>query len=106
MCGSLASCGARNAVSPSGGGPTRHARKFGQSREARPRYVPAFLFATVRSGLGEPEKALTFLEKEYDARGWSMLIIKYAPQFDDPHAHPRFQALIRRMTFPDSSDSS
>jgi TolB-like protein/tetratricopeptide (TPR) repeat protein len=73
---------------------------------AKQRYVPAFLFATVHSGLGEPEKALTFLEKEYDARGWYMLLIKYAPQFDNLRDHPRFQAVIRRMKFPDSGAGS
>lgn len=70
------------------------------------RYVPAFLFATVHSGLGEQEKALTFIEKEYDARGWYMLLVKHAPQFDKLRAHPRFHAVIRRMKFPDSSASS
>ena len=70
---------------------------------AKQRYVPAFLFATVHSGLGEREKALTFFEKEYDARGWYMLLIKYAAQFDNLRDHPRFQALIRRMKFPDSA---
>lgn len=69
-------------------------------RLARRRYVPAFLFANVYHGLGDHEKALGFMEQEYDARGWYMLLLKQAPRFDSLRSHPRFQALIRRMSFP------
>ena len=69
-------------------------------RLAKRRYVPAILFATVYVGLGEQEKAVRFMEKEYDARGWYLLLIKHGPQFDPLRSHPRFQALVRRMNFP------
>ncbi len=69
-------------------------------RLARRRYVPAFLLATVYLGLGEQDKALRFMEKEYDARGWYLLLIGQAPQFDTLRSQPRFQALVRRMNFP------
>ncbi len=69
-------------------------------RLGKARYVPAFLFATVHLGLGEHEEALRFMEEEYDARGWYLLLIKHGPQFDPLREHPRFQALMRRMNFP------
>lgn len=69
-------------------------------RLAKRRYVPAFLFATVYLGLGEQHKAVRFMEKEYDARGWYLLLIRHGPQFDPLRSHPRFQALVHRMNFP------
>ena len=69
-------------------------------RLARRRYVPAFLFANVYLGLGDQEKALRFIEQEYDARGWYLLLIRQAPQFDPLRSHPRFKALLSRMNFP------
>jgi TolB-like protein/Tfp pilus assembly protein PilF len=69
-------------------------------RLARRRYVPAFLFGGVYLGLGEHDKALQFMEQEYDARGWYLLLIKQGPQFDPLRSQARFQALMRRLNFP------
>lgn len=69
-------------------------------RLARRRYVPAFLFANVYLGLGDQEQALRFMEQEYEARGWYLLLIRHAPQFDPLRSHPRFKALVSRMNFP------
>jgi adenylate cyclase len=51
-------------------------------------------------GLGEHDKALQWMEKEYDARGWYLLLLAQAPRFDALRSHPRFQALLSRMNFP------
>jgi TolB-like protein/tetratricopeptide (TPR) repeat protein len=69
-------------------------------RLARRRYVPAFLFANVHVGLGDHERALRFFEKEYEAKGWYMLLLKCSPVYDPLRSHPRFRALVRRMKFP------
>ncbi len=69
-------------------------------REARARYVPAFLFSGVYLGLGQQEKAIRCMEREYESRGWYLLLIGQAHQFDPLRSHPRFQALLRRMNFP------
>ena len=69
-------------------------------RLARRRYVPAFLFANVYIGLGEHQKAIRLIEKEYDAKGWYMLLLKHSPLYDAVREHPRFQALMSRMKFP------
>jgi hypothetical protein len=67
---------------------------------AKSRYVPAFLFANVHLGLGELDTALGFMEQEYEARGWYLLLIGQSPLYDPLRSHPRFDALMRRMNFP------
>jgi tetratricopeptide (TPR) repeat protein len=67
---------------------------------AAERYVPPFLFANVHMGLGEHDEAIRFMEQEYTARGWYMLLLKHGPQFDPLRTHPRFQALVRAVNFP------
>jgi TolB-like protein/tetratricopeptide (TPR) repeat protein len=69
-------------------------------RLAERRYVPAFLFANPYLALGDHDEALRFMEKEYDARGWYLLLIRQSPLYDPLRSHPRFQALMRRMNFP------
>jgi TolB-like protein/tetratricopeptide (TPR) repeat protein len=68
---------------------------------AERRYVPPFVFAMVYLGLGEHTLSLEAMEEEYDARGWYLLMLNRGPQFDVLRPHPRFQALLRRMNFPD-----
>jgi TolB-like protein/Tfp pilus assembly protein PilF len=65
------------------------------------RYVPAFLLANVHLGLDDHDTAIQCMEREYAVRGWYLLLIKQAPLFDPLRSHPRFQALVRRMRFPD-----
>jgi TolB-like protein/Flp pilus assembly protein TadD len=69
-------------------------------RLARRRYVPAFLFTNIYMALGDHERAVAAIEQEYAARGWYLLLIKQAPQFDPLRANPAFQSLIQRMKFP------
>lgn len=67
---------------------------------ARCRYVPRFLFANICVGLGEHDRAVDYIEQEYQARGWYLLLIGHSPQFDPLRSNPRFQALVGRMKFP------
>jgi hypothetical protein len=48
----------------------------------------------------EHDQAIAAIEKEYDVRGWYLLLIKQTPHFDVLRSHPRFQALLQRMGFP------
>ena len=64
------------------------------------RYVPMFLFANVHVGLGDDDAAIRCIEREYHARGWYLVLLKQAPQFDPLRGHPGFRALLRRMKFP------
>jgi tetratricopeptide (TPR) repeat protein len=69
-------------------------------RLAKRRYVPSFLFANIHMGLGDYESAVREVEKEYDTRGWYMLLLKQSPIHEPIRSHPRVQALMRRMNFP------
>ena len=60
-------------------------------------YVSPVAFATVHLGLGEADLALDWAERAYDdRRGW-LAYLKVNPIFDPVRAHPRFEALVRRM---------
>jgi serine/threonine-protein kinase len=50
--------------------------------------------------LGEKDKAFEWLEKAYEERNGSMLQLRSDPDVDSLRDDPRFQALLRRMNFP------
>lgn len=76
-------------------------KRLGELQDlATTRYVPPFLFSGVYLGLGEYDEAVRFMEEEFDARGWYLLLLKHAHQFDPLRTLPRFQALVERMNFP------
>jgi len=62
------------------------------------RYVNPIDFVFVYEGLGENDKALEYLEKAYAPR--EIAGIRSDPLSDPIRADPRFQALLRRMAFP------
>jgi TolB-like protein/Tfp pilus assembly protein PilF len=64
------------------------------------RYVPALPFGMVHLGLGEMDTAIRYLESEYENRGWSVLLLNQAPQFDPLRGIPRFDAVVRRLRLP------
>jgi TolB-like protein/DNA-binding winged helix-turn-helix (wHTH) protein len=63
-------------------------------------YVPASLFVGAYIGLGEKNRALGWMERAYEEHDQGMVYIKAYPGWDDLHSEPRFQALVRRMNFP------
>jgi TolB-like protein len=78
-------------------------------RPAEGKYVAAFLLGVVYIGLGQHGRAIAAIEREYRARGWYMLLIGQAGQFDPLRAEPRFRQLVRRMRFataPPSTEST
>lgn len=64
---------------------------------AERRYVSPYHMAYVYTGLGDHERAMTFLEQAYEERGGGMYGIKGSFLFRDLRSHPRFEALLRRM---------
>jgi len=56
--------------------------------------------AMAYASLGEKEPALESLEKAYAEHDGGLLGIKCASQFDSLQSEPRFQALLRRINFP------
>jgi TolB-like protein/DNA-binding winged helix-turn-helix (wHTH) protein/Tfp pilus assembly protein PilF len=67
---------------------------------ARHRYVSGFFFAEAYVGLGQNEQAITWLERAYDAHDQWMVFANSYPGLDRLRSEPRFQALMRRMNFP------
>ena len=51
-------------------------------------------------GLGDKDEALTFLERAYAEQDPALFWLKMSPIFDPLRSEPRFQALLRRVNFP------
>jgi tetratricopeptide (TPR) repeat protein len=65
------------------------------------RAMSGYVRAHYYLGLGDEEQALTELERACDERRWLVALLKVDPLLDDLRAHPRFQALLRQMQFPE-----
>lgn len=65
------------------------------------RYVAPLGFALIHLGLGDHEQALDWLERGYVQGDFYMTGLKTTPVWDPLRTHPRFQALLRRMNFPE-----
>ena len=60
-------------------------------------YVAAYEIALIHTGLGEKDRAFTWLHKALeDPTGW-LIYIKVEPGFDSLHSDPRFAELLRKM---------
>ncbi len=59
-------------------------------------YVPAYFVAVNYALLGDKEKALEWLERAV-AEHENVIFMNVAPNFDELHGDPRFQALVRRV---------
>lgn len=74
---------------------------IGEMKEtAQHRYVSGFFFAEAYLGLGEKDQALTWLERAYEEHDQWMVYVNSYPGLDRLRSEPRFQALVRRMNFP------
>ncbi len=58
------------------------------------------VFSNYYAFLGEKEKALTCLEKSYEARSLLLAFVRADPIFDDLRAEPRYRELLRKMNLP------
>jgi len=67
---------------------------------SRKRYVPPVYRAIIYIGLGEKDKAFTWLEKAYADRSDWMTLLNTDPLFDPLRSDPRFQDLLRRVGLP------
>ncbi len=66
------------------------------------KYVPPTSPANVLAYMGKIDEAIKELEKGYEDRSWIMCLLKVCPIFDPFRSDPRFQALLRRMSFPEN----
>ena len=65
----------------------------------RRRVIPA-LFAIVYIGLGEKDQAFAWLEKSYQERERSMVLLKTSPTYEALHSDPRCADMLRRIGLP------
>ncbi len=65
-------------------------------------YFSGWVMAHVCLGLGDHGQAVAWLERAAEERD-SMLPLSYFPSLDPLRADPRFQALLRRLNFPETA---
>jgi hypothetical protein len=68
---------------------------------SKKRYVPAIAFASIYVGLGDNDKAISWLEKAYTERSSKLIYLNANPLFDPLRSDPRFKELVGRMNFPE-----
>ena len=68
---------------------------------ARHRYVRPALFVSAYLGIGDKDAALTWMERGIEEQDQELVSPKVDPSLDPLRSEPRFQALIRRMNFPE-----
>ena len=68
---------------------------------ATQRYVWNYTFALVHIALGENDKAIDFLERDYrDHADYEIALIKVDPMLDPLRGDPRFEALVSKVFAP------
>jgi tetratricopeptide (TPR) repeat protein len=64
-------------------------------------YVDAYHLAWMNSVLGRKDEALRWLERAFKERSAEMYAVKVDPTLDALRGDPRFEALLKRMKFPE-----
>ena len=64
---------------------------------SRHHYVFPTVFANAYLGLGDKDRALTYLEQAYEEQDPALFYLKVGPFFNPLRSEPRFQALLRRV---------
>ena len=85
-------------------GRSRDAKKILDELQSRiPQvYSSPFDLAVAYTGLGDRDRAFSWLEKAFQERVRPMPSLKINPLFDPLHSDPRFAALIQRMRLFDA----
>jgi TolB-like protein/DNA-binding winged helix-turn-helix (wHTH) protein/Tfp pilus assembly protein PilF len=73
---------------------------------AKQHYVAPSYDATIYLGLGEYDKALDLYEKSYAERNWAMIWFKIGHNLKPLHGMPRYEALLKKMSFPEGMPSA
>lgn len=66
-------------------------------QRAKQEYVSAFDIGLIYLGLGEKERALDWLEKSFQERGWYLVYLRVDPRFDALRSDQHFQDLLHRI---------
>jgi DNA-binding winged helix-turn-helix (wHTH) protein/TolB-like protein len=82
-------------------GNTNEAREVLQDLEARTgkEHAPAYAIALVYAGLGDNDRAISWLQKAYEDRSTSIVFLTLDPELSNLHSDPRFEQLSRRVNF-------
>jgi adenylate cyclase len=62
-------------------------------------FVPPYYFALIYNGLGETEKAISWLELGFEQRDSKMVFLKVEPKWDNLRSNPRFIKLLKLMNW-------
>ena len=66
---------------------------------SKERYVAPYPVAAIYAGLGEPDRAMEWLERAFTARDSWLNYVRLDPRMDVLRSDPRFVDLVRRMKF-------
>jgi len=84
------------------GQPEKARQLLAELREkSRSEYILPTNIAALCASLGEIEQMFDWLEKGYELRDSNMIFLKTMPDYFPLQSHPRFQALLSRLNFPD-----
>ncbi len=77
-------------------------------QKAKESYVSPYQFAMLYTALGEKDQAIGYLEKGFQERCYEMYFLNLERHrlFRPLRSDPRFQDLVRRMNFPQDSEST
>lgn len=64
---------------------------------SKTRYVSPAYVAAIYAGLGDKNRAMEWLEKAYELRATSLVLLKVNPRYDSLRSDPRFTALIKKI---------
>ena len=62
-------------------------------------YVSPYWISVVYTGLGEKDQAFEWLERAYEEKDGSMILLKVEPIFDGLRSDSRFESLLKKMGF-------
>ena len=76
-------------------------------RRSHEQYVPALSLGLIHAVLGESDRTIDFLVRAHDQKEPLAFVAAWGERHLDPlRSDPRFQALLRRMNFPETAGTS
>jgi tetratricopeptide (TPR) repeat protein len=73
---------------------------FAAAEKANPNGIPAMAKALVYYSFGETKKAMTWLNKSYEAKDFWLASLRVDPMWDPMRQETEFQQLMKKMNFP------
>jgi len=67
---------------------------------SKERFVSSYDVATIYAGLGDSDKALSWLDKAVEERSDLLVYVQVDPRFDALHRDPRFIKLVQKVGLP------